>query len=198
MEKKPSPETLAPSTEPTQDPLERLISDAWELQRSRLEYQSAHSRVFEASSKEEKREANQGLASVRRAIYERTIRVADGAASIKFFDIDEIVRLSAVLERNAIKSEILEQADRAALKAGSIERIARVALRDRSETRENCDPAEDVPPEQWSEAKSPSEWATIFKCSWRTLKKRIGSGDVRAKQLTNKSYRIHNDDLPTK
>ena len=49
----------------------------------------------------------------------------------------------------------------------------------------------------WSRPYSPNELANMFNCSWKTLKKRIEAGKVRANALSTKSYRIHVEDLPS-
>ncbi|MCC6126898.1 MAG: hypothetical protein IT426_18190 [Pirellulales bacterium] len=48
----------------------------------------------------------------------------------------------------------------------------------------------------WSKPDGPKQWAKMFNLSWDTLKGRIESGQIRAKMLSTKSYRIHVDDLP--
>lgn len=50
---------------------------------------------------------------------------------------------------------------------------------------------------EWSRPYSPKELANKFNCSWKTLKKRIDAGQVRALRLSTKSYRIHVEDEPS-
>ena len=49
---------------------------------------------------------------------------------------------------------------------------------------------------EWSGPKSPSQWAKVFDCSWKTIKRRMDSGILRFKCESTKSYRIHVDDIP--
>lgn len=44
--------------------------------------------------------------------------------------------------------------------------------------------------------KSPSEWGKVFNVSSRTLKRRIEAGEIRAKIIHSKSWKIAADDIP--
>lgn len=55
---------------------------------------------------------------------------------------------------------------------------------------------DEVGPSAYSRPRSPSEWEKIFDLSWRTIKRRIDSGKIRAKKISTKSYRIHVNDVP--
>ena len=49
---------------------------------------------------------------------------------------------------------------------------------------------------KYSKPRSPSEWATVFGLTWKTVKKNIDKGDIRVIEINSKSYRIHVDDIP--
>ena len=49
---------------------------------------------------------------------------------------------------------------------------------------------------KYSKPRSPSEWATVFGRTWKTVKKNIDNGGIRAIEINSKSYRIHFDDIP--
>lgn len=67
-------------------------------------------------------------------------------------------------------------------------------------TRSVFDEVEELgvtPPDgQWSEPDSPKRWAKRFGLSWDTLKKRLREQKIRHRKLSDRSYRIHRDDLP--
>lgn len=67
-------------------------------------------------------------------------------------------------------------------------------------TRSVSDEAEEIgmplPDGPWSEADSPKRWAKRFGLSWDTLKKRFREQKIRHQKLSDRSYRIHRDDLP--
>ena len=50
--------------------------------------------------------------------------------------------------------------------------------------------------DDWSEARSPSEWAKALAMSLPTLKRRVKDGKIRVQKITTKSWRVHKDDLP--
>jgi hypothetical protein len=49
---------------------------------------------------------------------------------------------------------------------------------------------------EFSNEKSPRQWAKVFRCSWDTLKRRMAAGKIRYCKLSTKSYRIAIADLP--
>jgi hypothetical protein len=50
---------------------------------------------------------------------------------------------------------------------------------------------------RWSKPDTPTRWAKTFKVSVRTLKRRFADGTIRHKELSDRSYMIHLDDLPS-
>ena len=49
---------------------------------------------------------------------------------------------------------------------------------------------------QWIGPKSPAEWQKIFNLGWKTIKRRIDCGDIRAQEVNSKSWKIAADDIP--
>jgi carbon storage regulator CsrA len=51
---------------------------------------------------------------------------------------------------------------------------------------------------EWTTADGPSQWGKVFGVSARTFLRRVKDGKIRAKKLSNKSYLVAIEDLPTK
>ncbi|MEX2174603.1 MAG: hypothetical protein WD872_09595 [Pirellulaceae bacterium] len=49
----------------------------------------------------------------------------------------------------------------------------------------------------YGDARTPDEWAKVFDQSWRTIRRRINTGEIRAIEIHSKSWRIHRGDVPT-
>jgi hypothetical protein len=53
-------------------------------------------------------------------------------------------------------------------------------------------------PGPWSEPDSPTRWARLFKISAVTFVRHAANGKIRTKQLSDRSYCVHVDDIPVK
>ena len=51
-------------------------------------------------------------------------------------------------------------------------------------------------PFEWTEPRSPDQWEQLFQVSWKTLRRRIDCGTIRAQRINSKSYRLNRADLP--
>jgi hypothetical protein len=50
--------------------------------------------------------------------------------------------------------------------------------------------------DSWSKPDGPTQWANIFGVTPETMVKYFSEGKIRNKQLSSKSYQVHNDDIP--
>lgn len=44
--------------------------------------------------------------------------------------------------------------------------------------------------------KSPAQWEKLFRCSWRTVRRHIDRGAIRARKVHAKSWWVHREDVP--
>jgi len=56
---------------------------------------------------------------------------------------------------------------------------------------------ESVTAKIYTEPRTPDEWAKVFDASWKTIRRRIDAGELRAIEVHSKAWRIHLADLPT-